>query len=140
MKNISLLLLTISTFFIEIIMTNALTINNDSIVTKNGYILSKDEYNRLSENYSDAVIDSMPKDFIKLLSSSDLIKISYQEKYIVSNSLLDQNGNVILNFDKEVTKDEAIETAEKINKIEIKIYIKIIPYLLVFIIVVDSTL
>lgn len=116
MKKLAFSLLSIISFFAGFAATNALTIKDKySLITNNGYELTRSAYNRSSEKYSDTVIDSMPQDIIEMLAANDYEMISSEKKYIITNSLLDRNGNVILNIDKEVTKEEALYAAEEVN-------------------------
>jgi hypothetical protein len=83
------------------------------------------EYERISKNHSDLYIDSLDSEFVESLSSEKAIVISTKEKYIVTYYSVDQMGKVIISFDREVTKEEAIKVSQ--NQASIGIYDQLLP-------------
>lgn len=51
---------------------SALEFNNDSVVTENGAVLSLENYNRLSERYSDESIDNLPIEIVEFFNSDSI--------------------------------------------------------------------
>ena len=106
MKKIIFSLFSIITFFVSVIGTNALTIEENKVVTDNGYELSFEEYNTLSNEYEDDLIDVASTRFLNAKLAGKAENVSFDKKYIVTTSFFDKNKNEMFSINKEVSKEE----------------------------------
>lgn len=84
MKKLAFSFLSIISFFVGLAATNALTIKDENVlIANNGYELTRSAYNRLSEKYSDTVIDSMPQDIIEMLAANDYEILSSEKNILL---------------------------------------------------------
>lgn len=110
MKNMKKYLIMFSLCFGTMFATNvnALSIddfnNNEVVKTSVSSTLTKEEYLKLRENYSDLLIDTLTRDSIDVIlnDEGDLV-----EEYIATTTYTDYLGNIISTQEENITKEEA---------------------------------
>ena len=106
MKNIKMKLIMISFCVSVIFITNvkALSINNsETVKTTASSTITREEYLKLKENYSDLMIDTFTQDSIDVILKDNS---NYVEEYIVTTTYADYFGNIISTQEENITKDE----------------------------------
>ncbi len=112
---IAVLIVSIISFAFMIKSTSALTFDENGVHTFTGYTMTYEQYNKLSERYTDRYIDNFSINDLKALTSNDLVLLSRIKKYVITNYITDKNGNVISSLSQEVTKDIAESVANSSN-------------------------
>lgn len=109
MKNIKMKLIMISFCVSVIFITNvkALSIedfnNSETVKTTASSTITREEYLKLKENYSDLMIDTFTQDSIDVILKDNS---NYVEEYIVTTTYADYFGNIISTQEENITKDE----------------------------------
>ena len=109
MKNIKMKLIMISFCVSVIFITNvkALSIedfnNSETVKTTASSTITREEYLKLKENYSDLMIDTFTQDSIDVILKDNS---NYVEEYIVTTTYADYFGNIISTQEEYITKDE----------------------------------
>lgn len=103
-KKIVPFLLLIIGITLKVYKVNALTIQENTVTTNTGYIMSKEDYETLSQKYSDLIIDNTPGKELKILTSKNTTLLNSEKKYIVTDYFTDSLGNILLSTDKEVSE------------------------------------
>ena len=109
MKNIKMKLIMISFCVSVIFITNvkALSIedfnNSETVKTTSSSTITREEYLKLKENYSDLMIDTFTQDSIDVILKDNS---NYVEEYIVTTTYADYFGNIISTQEENITKDE----------------------------------
>ena len=109
MKNIKMKLIMISFCVSVIFITNvkALSIedfnNSETVKTTASSTITREEYLKLKENYSDLMIDTFTQDSIDVILKYNS---NYVEEYIVTTTYADYFGNIISTQEENITKDE----------------------------------
>lgn len=85
----------------------ALTFNEDSVTTASGFTMTYEQYKKLSERYDNSFIDYTKSEYLEILTSEKSKFLGEVKKYIVTDYVMDQNGNVLSAFDREVSKEVA---------------------------------
>ena len=99
MKNIKMKLIMISFCVSVIFITNvkALSIedfnNSETVKTTASSTITREEYLKLKENYSDLMIDTFTQDSIDVILKDNS---NYVEEYIVTTTYADYFGNIII--------------------------------------------
>ena len=109
MKNIKMKLIMISFCVSVIFITNvkALSIedfnNSETVKTTASSTITREEYLKLKENYSDLMIDTFTQDSIDVILKDNS---NYVEEYIVTTTYAAYFGNIISTQEENITKDE----------------------------------
>lgn len=109
MKNIKMKLIMISFCVSVIFITNvkALSIedfnNSETVKTTASSTITREEYLKLKENYSDLMIDTFTQDSIDVILKDNS---NYVEEYIVTTTYADYFGNITSTQEENITKDE----------------------------------
>ncbi|HCY44768.1 MAG TPA: hypothetical protein DHU33_05015 [Firmicutes bacterium] len=122
MKNIKKILLTISIFLGTMHITNvkALSIddfeNNNEVKNSVSASITKDEYLKLRDNYSDLLIDTFARDSIDSILNDDGIVL---DEYIATTTYSDNRGNIISSNDNIISEEsaKAISSKKEVNMI-----------------------
>lgn len=103
--------LMILSLFIFTKNVNALTFNDNNIVTNNNVTITNEEYEKLKEITSDINIDNLPPNILKTLISSTAKKSS-DKIYIVT--ITEYINNIVINENSVITtKENAIKAAKE---------------------------
>ena len=109
MKNIKMKLIMISFCVSVIFITNvkALSIedfnNSETVKTTASSTITREEYLKLKESYSDLMIVTFTQDSIDVILKDNS---NYVEEYIVTTTYADYFGNIISTQEENITKDE----------------------------------
>lgn len=107
-------LLILGCLFLSINSANALTLNKDgSYINNKGANITTKQYNELSKQFSDRLIDIMSQKAVLLFSDSNSLKNTTSEYSITTETIKD--GEVINSITISATEKEAKEVAENKN-------------------------
>ena len=77
--------------------------NSETVKTTASSTITREEYLKLKENYSDLMIDTFTQDSIDVILKDNS---NYVEEYIVTTTYADYFGNIISTQEENITKDE----------------------------------
>lgn len=77
--------------------------NSETVKTTASSTITREEYLKLKENYSDLMIDTFTQDSIDVILKDNS---NYVEEYIVTTTYEDYFGNIISTQEENITKDE----------------------------------
>ena len=94
---------------------NALSLNSeDNYVNKKGVIISREEYDVLSNKYNDGTIDLFDNNLLNYLYANDS-EISQSVEYSITTDVFDSRGNYIESRTMSSTKEQALSIINNKN-------------------------
>lgn len=95
---------------------NCYAAENTAFVTKNGYSLTQEQYDKVSQVYEDDVLYLQDNETIDYWLQDDVEIISGDTLYIQVDELYDVNGEYLGEYERELTEQEATVLEKKIAK------------------------